>query len=206
MADENNPGGEAADNGQPNTNAAANENQQQQSPAGDGGTPNNNQGAPGGEGSKGGEGGAPEFQLPEGMELDAGMLEKATGFMEGLSHEQQQGLVSLYAEQMQAFQQEQHDIFDKTVDDWKAQTIADKDIGGDKFEENIAIAREALDKVGTPELATLLTDYGLGNHPEIVRAFVKVGQMLREDNPGATGAPPTKPQDRASILYPNDRK
>lgn len=65
--------------------------------------------------------------------------------------------------------------------EWVDQAKADKEFGGSKFDENLAVANSALDAVGTPELKTLLRTTGFGNHPEVIRAFVKVGKALGED-------------------------
>jgi len=47
------------------------------------------------------------------------------------------------------------------------------------------LLKELSKKFGTPELADLLTTYGLGSHPEVVRAFLKIGKLTLEDDPGS---------------------
>ena len=49
---------------------------------------------------------------------------------------------------------------------------------GTAYDERIAVARNAIREFGTPALAEILNSSGLGNHPEVVRAFVKAGIAL----------------------------
>lgn len=59
---------------------------------------------------------------------------------------------------------------------------------GDKFDENIALSRAVLAKVGSPELIEYLNTSRLGNNPHLIRAMVKVGNMITEDR-ARSGAP-----------------
>lgn len=92
--------------------------------------------------------------------------------------------------------------FDATKQQWAEAAKADKEFGGDKFKENLAVASKAIDAFGTPGLKQLLDETGLGNHPEMIRAFYKAGKAISEDVMvrGGSAAPKTKPlEDR---LYP----
>lgn len=145
-----------------------------------------------------------DFDLPEGLTVDMSALEKATPMFKelGLTQEQAQKVVSFYAEQVQAGEQGRTDAFNQLMDDWRNQSVNDKEFGGEKFEQNIGIARTALDKFGTPELKTLLEEHGVGNHPEVIRMLVKVGKLTQEDVPGGGNAA-GKQLSRDQILYPS---
>jgi hypothetical protein len=65
---------------------------------------------------------------------------------------------------------------------WVTSSKADKEFGGDKFDENRAIALKAFDAFGTPELKQLLIDSHLGDHPEVIRWAYRVGKNLGPDN------------------------
>lgn len=145
-----------------------------------------------------------DFTMPEGMTLDSVQLEAAAPLFKelGLSQEQAQKLVDFQAAQVQAGQQGQMDAFNQLKNDWVDQAKADPEIGGDKFDENVGIAREALKKFGNEGLTKLLNDFGMGNHPEVIRLMAKVGRLTKEDNPDDTGNPPSKPNDHVSVLYP----
>ena len=92
---------------------------------------------------------------------------------------------------------------DATVAGWLDQAKADPEFGGDKLAENLAVAKKALDAFGSPELVKMLNESGLGNHPEIVRAFYRAGQKISSGSfvPSGAGAPQTR--DAAKTLYPN---
>jgi len=144
-----------------------------------------------------------DFSLPEGMQMDDATLSEVLPIFKekGFTQEQAQAAVELYAAKVQAREQEQVAAFSKLMDDWRTQSANDKEFGGARFDESIKTARSALDKFGTPELKTLLEEHGVGNHPEVIRFMVKVGQLTREDSPGASGGPIGEQRDRASILY-----
>jgi len=107
------------------------------------------------------------------------------------------------AEQVQAQQQGQIDAFSQQLEDWETASKSDQEFGGDKFDESAAIARSAIDAYGTPELKTLMNDYGIGNHPEIVRFMYKVGKTLKPDSPGRGGQASQKSEGTSEILYPS---
>ncbi|MAN64592.1 MAG: hypothetical protein CMI60_21895 [Parvibaculum sp.] len=49
---------------------------------------------------------------------------------------------------------------------------------GNSFDEKVGLARRAVRAFGSDTLVDLLNESGLGNHPEMVRAFAKVGAEL----------------------------
>ena len=69
----------------------------------------------------------------------------------------------------------------------------------------MASAARAIDRLGVPGLREALDLTGAGNHPAIVKAFVRLGQMVSEDRflpPRA--APPAAPLTPAERIYGND--
>ena len=83
---------------------------------------------------------------------------------------------------------------------WAADSKADKEFGGDKLQENLAVAKKARDAFATPALVELLDQSGLGDHPEVIRFFVKAGKAISEDNFVAGGHGSTQPAT-AQKLY-----
>ena len=65
--------------------------------------------------------------------------------------------------------------------EWTEAAKVDKEYGGDKFNENLSIAKTALDKFGSDGLKNLLNETGLGNNPEVIRYFYNVGKQISED-------------------------
>lgn len=109
----------------------------------------------------------------------------------------------------------QLEAVNKIVDQWGESTKADKEIGGEQLNENLSVAKKALDAFGSPELRALLGKYdaeknpkgtGLGNHPEVIRLLYRAGKAISEDTvvPAGSGNPKqTGGRDYASSLYPN---
>lgn len=141
-----------------------------------------------------------DLHMPEGVELDKAAADEFTTIAKELKLDQSaaQKLADIAAKQAQR-QAESHA---KLVESWVEQVKTDKDLGGDKLEENLGIARKALDTFGTPELKDVLNASGLGNHPEVIRAFLKAGKAISEDR-FVTGAPTGTTTDPAKKLFPN---
>ena len=152
----------------------------------------------GGEGYK-------DFTLPEGVTIDAEYLNelKATFKEAGLSQDAAQKLITQHSDRVSKTESQRVEAYDQLMKDWLTTAKSDKEIGGEAFDQSIASARLALQKFGTPELFKLFEEFGLGNHPELIRAFTRVGKLMKEDQPGnLSGSPSKAPPDRADILYP----
>lgn len=68
--------------------------------------------------------------------------------------------------------------------EWHDAFKADPEIGGAKSEETEHLAAKALDALGYPagsDFRKALTETGFGNHPEMIRVFRRVGEMVGED-------------------------
>lgn len=146
-----------------------------------------------------------DFDLPDGVEIDTVALESASPLLKemGLTQEQSQKFVTWYAEQVQAGSVKQVEAFNQLTSGWAEQAKNDKEYGGDKFEESIGVAQAAISKLGTPELKQLLDDHGVGNHPEMIRFMVRVGELTREDVPGGDANAVTPEQNQVNLLYPS---
>ena len=148
-----------------------------------------------------GSDGAPEqyeFTAPEGQEFDPEALEAFSGVARELNLTQDGAQKIL--ETMGTVMSERRD---STVQGWADATKADKALGGDKLDASLATAKTALDRFGSPELRALLNETGLGNHPEVVRAFVKVGEQISEDGFVGAGGSPAENKTLAQRMYPN---
>ena len=127
--------------------------------------------------------GAPEsytFTAPDGLALDSGVTDAFAGVAKelGLSQDAAQKLVATMAPVMA---QRQAEGLQAQRTEWREQAVADKDFGGDKLADNLAAARRARDAFASPELTQLLEQTGLGDHPEVIRLFVKTGKAMSED-------------------------
>ncbi|HCQ7275347.1 TPA: peptidase [Citrobacter freundii] len=149
--------------------------------------------------------GAPEkyeFKPAEGQELDTAALEQFEPIARelNLTNEQAQKMVDLYGTKiMPMVQQQQAEAWQKTTEQWAADVKADKEIGGDKLTGNLSAAQRALAQFGTPELKEYLEGTGLGNHPELVKAFIKIGKAMSED--GMVDGSNQGQRSAAEVLY-----
>lgn len=131
--------------------------------------------------------GAPEtyadFKLPEGVKIDEGLTSAALPVFKelNLTQEQAQRLIDIQAKGVQDAAQAHVDTWKETVDGWRMETKADKEIGGEKLAETLDFSKQAVEKVGTPGFKKFLDDYGIGNHPEVVRFLARVGRATADD-------------------------
>lgn len=141
-----------------------------------------------------------ELKMPDGVQIDSAAAEEFTTIAKELKLNQAdaQKLADIGAK-MATRQIEAHA---KMVEAWTEQVKTDKEIGGDKLDENLGVARKAIDTFGSPELKELLNSTGLGNHPEVVKLAFKVGKAISEDR-FVTGSPKGPEIDMAKKLFPN---
>lgn len=140
--------------------------------------------------------GAPEsyesFKLPEGFELSDERAEKFGEFAKSHNWNQDkaQEAIDFYTELKTEEIQQQTDEWNRQQTEWVDAIKADDELGKDMAGTNKAIAG-ALDKFGTDELKTFMDESGMGNHPEMVRFFARVGKQVGEDgfeNPDSGGS------------------
>jgi len=142
------------------------------------------------------------FKLPEGTELDATALAEFEPIAKelGMTQEGAQRVVDLYAGQVAKLAEAQQKLIGDTVAEWAKTAQADKEYGGDKFGANIAIAQKAISDFGSPELAKMLNETGLGNHPELIRFCLNIGKKLSEDST-VRGSKSAAAVDTAELFY-----
>jgi hypothetical protein len=150
--------------------------------------------------------GAPEkyeFKLPDGVELDQALIDEVTPVFKelNLTQEQAQKLVDLQARNMQRVNESIAKQFTDTVQAWAESTKKDPEFAGVDYEKKIGIAVKGITAHGTPELRKLMDETGIGNHPEMIRMFYKLGLEVKE--PSLVDGPPknTTPADKAKLFY-----
>ena len=96
----------------------------------------------------------------------------------GLTQEQAQGMLDLYAsvqeDQMKHDNQASADFAINSEIELKREWQASYDAKMDQ-------AQRAFKQFSTPELDKLIDETGLGNHPEFIKTFAKIGSMIGED-------------------------
>lgn len=124
-----------------------------------------------------------EFTLPEGVTIDSELQTEFAGIAKelGMPQEAAQKVhdlgVKLAAKQASTYQA----ALEKAQNEWKENAVKDKEFGGEKLAENLSVASKALAEFATPELKQMLDESRLGNHPEVLRLFYRVGKAMSED-------------------------
>ncbi len=183
----------------------------QQQPAGDQNAPSGTEPKPGDQpqGDQAKPQGAPEkyeFKLPDGVQLD----DKGTAAFSEVAKElnlSQEAAQKVLDKMGPVIAGRHAEALTQAKAQWVESAQTDKEFGGDKLTENLAVAKKALDTFGTPELRTLLNESGLGNHPELIRLMFRAGKAISEDKfvPAGSGSP-RGAKDAANALYPNQQR
>jgi hypothetical protein len=142
--------------------------------------------------------GAPEkyedFTMPDGMELDKEMLDDFLPIAKelNLTQEQAQKLADLQIKNVERANAKTEEAFAKVVEGWKDSVKADSEIGGSTMGEKVGLAVKAMNFFGDSKdesgktvensaLKELLETSQLGNHPEVIRVFYRIGKAFGED-------------------------
>lgn len=136
----------------------------------------------------------PEVTLPAGVSVDETMLKsgKESFHKLGLTSNQAKGVLDFYYDFLGKSATAALAARTKEMEDGTVKLKAD---WGDKFDANTALVKKAYGKFATPELEKYLIDTGLGNHPDLIKAFANIGKAMLEDSAGGKGAGAINPQD-----------
>lgn len=156
-----------------------------------------------------------DLSAGEGVALDTDALAIAEPIFRelGLSNDKAQKLTDAYAQIVgkvtERVQGDQSALIAEQRKAWAAEAQADEEIGGKHWQDSISASAKALDALGAPAgspFRQLLDDSGLGNHPEMIRMFVKIGKAVGEDPSfiDTSSRTPAK-RDSSDILYPDDK-
>lgn len=164
--------------------------------------------------------GAPEkyeaFKVPENFEIPEAQNKEITDTFKslGLSQDQAQKLVDLYAKNAQEAAEAPFKMWMDTQEKWRAEITNDPDVGKQLPQVKETIGR-ALDSLGDPGLTKAFKETmdftGAGNNLAFVKVFWKLAQQLTEGRPAEGGrpsafgqqAPKAGPITPAKALYPH---
>lgn len=144
-----------------------------------------------------------EFKAPEGVAMDEVTLDTFTETAKELElpPESTQKLLDKMGPVIAAQNQKRLAQFvAETRKTWATASRSDPEFGGDDLAKNLGMADKAVKTYGTPELLKVLNETGLGDHPEVLRAFYRIGKTLSEDG-FVAGAGSGQPRIDARKLY-----
>lgn len=124
-----------------------------------------------------------ELTMPEGVELDAALLDKATPVFQelGLTNEQVNKLGTMFAEHQSTMQEQYVNDWAKQQEDWINGLKSDQDFGGSKFDANVSVAKQAIERFADDETKQFLNETGMGNHPALIKMMNRIGKAIAED-------------------------
>ena len=156
--------------------------------------------------------GAPEkyadFTAPEGQEIgsdvaaEIGTLAKELDLSQDKAQKVFDTAAKLAAKGVEA----QVAAITSTRADWVSQVKADKEFAaGPGLDANLATAKAAMLATTNPQFQMLLARSGLGDHPDVIRHFLKIAPAFSEDKhvPGGK-APAGDSKSAEKVLYPNN--
>lgn len=123
------------------------------------------------------------LKLKEGALLDQTDVDRISAFAKekGLTTEQAQDVLDREEQGAAAYHTKQLKEVDDARASWIKAAGADKEFGGDGFKQNAELAKRVVDKFGSEAFKKALNDTGFGNHPEVIRTFVRIGKMMADD-------------------------
>ena len=109
-------------------------------------------------------------------------------------------------------QAKQAKVVEQARADWATESQSDKEFGGENLGANLETAKSALNAFGTDAFKSLLSESGLGNHPEVIRFMYRAGKAISEDGyvgnsqgANAKGGIPKDFNGIADALYSNQQ-
>lgn len=121
-----------------------------------------------------------EFKPPEGQAFDSDVLNVFSNVAkeQNLSQDAAQSILDQLAP---ALASKHARLVDEARTLWADEAKADKEIGGEKFAENMAAYAKTVKTFASEGLQNLLKESGLDNHPEVIRMFLKINKSISED-------------------------
>jgi hypothetical protein len=143
-----------------------------------------------------------ELKIPDGSPLDASVLAEVEAFAKekGISPEIAQAIVEKQHAAASAYATKLASEYEATKAKWVSAVQTDKEIGGEAFKGNVEIAHRAMKAFASDEFVSILETTGLGNHPELVRVFYRIGKQMADDKL-VTGAQAQPKKSAAEAFY-----
>jgi len=145
-----------------------------------------------------------DLKLSDDSNLDASDIERISAYAKekGLSNDAAQEMVAQEEAAIDSYKDSQMQEVEGIRAKWLEESENDKEIGGEDFKQNVELAKRVIDRFGSDDFKETLKDTGFGNHPEVVRVFVRIGQAMSEDQLILAKSQTTTQKSAADVLYP----
>lgn len=121
-----------------------------------------------------------KIEPPKGATINEDFFKqtKEQLYKAGVMPKQANELVNWWLSKEQEFQKASEETKVKQVGEYEK---AIKEEWGQAFDKKISEARQVIKHINDPELNKVLDETGLGSHPAVIKAFQKLGTLLKED-------------------------
>lgn len=129
--------------------------------------------------------------LPEGFTEDPALMTQARTLLAeaGVPADKAQGLVDLYIAGQSAASAQIQSALEARSAEWLTASNALPEFTGEMRKTSIASIGKAFDTFGDNDVREVFASTGVGNHPAVVRMFLKMSQALSEGAPSLPGRP-----------------
>lgn len=149
-----------------------------------------------------------EFSLPEGTTVDEELMAEVSKFATDnkLTQAEAQRIADLGATMMAKQTDLKAAEYENIKTEWLTTAKADKEIGADISKGKDSVAARAFNTIATPEMKEMVDQYGIGNHPEMLRMFYRLSSLMAEDGmqmpgTGAGSATPTGAEGTVGSIF-----
>jgi len=148
-----------------------------------------------------------ELKMPEGSQLSQKRIDEVSAYAKekGLSNEQAQEILNRESDAVSGFFESQRAELLAKSEGWISEIKADKEFGGENFNQTIEYAKRSIKQFGDPELERVFDETGVGNHPLIVKMHAKIGRLMADDKMVSSHAGSSE-ERREDLLYPTMKK
>ncbi len=122
----------------------------------------------------------------------------------GLTQDQANNILKLYGD----IQEEEQESHQNGLEELRTNTTMElQKEWGKNYDGKMDYAKRAFAQFASPELSQLMDESGMGNHPEMLRVFAKVGELMGEDSLvvgtglGSSQLSPDQAQQEIQALY-----
>jgi hypothetical protein len=151
---------------------------------------------------------AEDLQLPEGSLLRERDVAEvlALAAEKKLPKAEAQALLQQRHELVGSYMAHEAVLLKERQEGWYTAAKADKELGGEAYDQNVELGFRFLKRFGNPTVEKLLKETGMYEHPEILRMIVRAAKATADDkwiDPEA-GTHEQKPESRAKRIYGED--
>ena len=154
------------------------------------------------------------YDAPEDFEVTEEVQAQLDDFADhaatlGITQEQFQGLIDYQQNRLAGSMEAVAAEYSARANSWADDTQNDAELGGAKFQENVAIAKTAMQQFMSPSMGQMLgmpseenpMGMGLCNHPEVVRLFYRIGKAM-QDSSLVVGDAKASDENALARMYP----